>query len=46
MIMMDFNMAGFKAFRKFQIKLPNAACQAMSKPRATFFVGLLNGLMP
>jgi sulfite exporter TauE/SafE/plastocyanin domain-containing protein/copper chaperone CopZ len=46
MIMMGFNMAGFKAFRKFQIKLPNAACRAMSKPRAPFFVGLFNGLMP
>jgi sulfite exporter TauE/SafE/copper chaperone CopZ len=46
MIMMGFNMAGFKAFRKFQIKLPNMACKAMSKPRAPFFVGLLNGLMP
>ncbi|MEH7494268.1 urease accessory protein UreH domain-containing protein [Neobacillus niacini] len=46
MIMMGFNMAGFKAFRKFQIKLPNVSCRAMSKPRAPFFVGLLNGLMP
>lgn len=46
MIMMGFNIAGFKAFRKFQIKLPNAACRTMSKPRAPFFVGLLNGLMP
>ncbi|WHX99273.1 sulfite exporter TauE/SafE family protein [Neobacillus sp. DY30] len=46
MIMMGFNMAGFKAFRKFHIKLPNVACRAMSKPRAPFFVGLLNGLMP
>jgi sulfite exporter TauE/SafE/plastocyanin domain-containing protein/copper chaperone CopZ len=46
MITMGFNMAGFKAFRKFQIKLPNVACRAMSKPRAPFFVGLLNGLMP
>jgi sulfite exporter TauE/SafE/plastocyanin domain-containing protein/copper chaperone CopZ len=46
MVMMGFNMAGFKAFRKFQIKLPNAACRAMSKPRAPFIVGLLNGLMP
>ena len=46
MIMMGFNMAGFKAFRKFQIKLPNFACKAMSKPRAPFFVGFLNGLMP
>ena len=46
MIIMGFNIAGLKAFRKFQIKLPNVACTAMSKPRAPFFVGLLNGLMP
>lgn len=46
MIMMGFNMAGFKAFRKIQIKLPNVACRAMCKPRAPFFVGFLNGLMP
>jgi sulfite exporter TauE/SafE/plastocyanin domain-containing protein/copper chaperone CopZ len=46
MIMMGFNMAGFKAFRKIQIKLPNMACKEMSKPRTPFFVGLLNGLMP
>ncbi len=46
MIMMGFNMAGFKAFRKIQIKLPNAACRALGKTRAPFFVGLLNGLMP
>jgi sulfite exporter TauE/SafE len=46
MIMMGFNMAGFKAFRKLQIKLPNVACRAMRKPRTPFFVGLLNGLMP
>ncbi len=46
MIMMGFNMSGFKAFRKFQIKLPNFSCKAISKPRAPFFVGLLNGLMP
>jgi sulfite exporter TauE/SafE/plastocyanin domain-containing protein/copper chaperone CopZ len=45
MIIMGFNMAGFRAFRKFQIKLP-AACAAMSKPRTPFLVGLLNGLMP
>jgi sulfite exporter TauE/SafE/plastocyanin domain-containing protein/copper chaperone CopZ len=46
MIMMGFNMAGFKAFRKFQVKMPNVASKAMSTPRAPFFVGLLNGLMP
>lgn len=46
MIMMGFNMAGFKAFRKLQIKLPIVACKAINKHRAPFFVGLLNGLMP
>lgn len=46
MVMMGFNMAGFKAFRKFQIKLPNIACKAMGKPKAPFLVGLFNGLMP
>jgi sulfite exporter TauE/SafE/plastocyanin domain-containing protein/copper chaperone CopZ len=46
MIIMGFNMAGFRAFRKFQIKLPAIACRAMSKPRTPFIVGLLNGLMP
>jgi sulfite exporter TauE/SafE len=45
MIIMGFNMAGFKAFRKLQIKLPNVACRAMRKPRTPFFVGLLYGLM-
>lgn len=48
MIIMGFNMAGFRAFRKFQIKLPTPVCNLMSKPRAKtpFFVGLLNGFMP
>jgi sulfite exporter TauE/SafE/plastocyanin domain-containing protein/copper chaperone CopZ len=46
MIMMGFNMAGFSAFRKFQIKLPNFACKARSGSRAPFIVGLLNGFMP
>ncbi|MDQ1001546.1 sulfite exporter TauE/SafE [Neobacillus niacini] len=32
MIIMAFNMAGFKAFRKLQIKLPNVACRAWNSP--------------
>lgn len=46
MIMMGFNMAGFRAFRKFHIKLPQFACKAKNKAGSPFIVGLLNGLMP
>ena len=46
MIMMGFNMAGFSAFRKFNIKLPHAACKVKNKSGSPFIVGLLNGLMP
>lgn len=46
MIMMGFNMAGFSAFRKFQIKLPHFACRVKNKSGSPFVVGLLNGLMP
>jgi sulfite exporter TauE/SafE/plastocyanin domain-containing protein/copper chaperone CopZ len=48
MVMMGFNMAGFKAFRKIQIKLPTPVCKMMStkKPKTPFFVGLINGFMP
>lgn len=46
MIMMGFNMSGFSAFRKFQIKLPASVCKIQSKPRTPFLVGFLNGLMP
>jgi sulfite exporter TauE/SafE/plastocyanin domain-containing protein/copper chaperone CopZ len=46
MIMMGFNMAGFKAFRKFQIRLPHAACKAKNSSGSPFVVGLLNGFMP
>ncbi|WP_040208115.1 urease accessory protein UreH domain-containing protein [Neobacillus jeddahensis] len=48
MIMMGFNMAGFKFFRKFQLKLPTPVCKMINTPRAKapFFVGLLNGFMP
>lgn len=46
MIIMGFNMAGFKAFRKFHIKLPGAVCKVKNKSGSSFVVGLLNGLMP
>lgn len=46
MIMMGFNMAGFSAFRKFQIKLPHFVCKAKNTSGSPFIVGLLNGLMP
>ncbi|WML40528.1 sulfite exporter TauE/SafE family protein [Neobacillus sp. OS1-2] len=48
MVMMGFNMAGFKAFRKVQFKLPSSAIKMLtkSKPKTPFFIGMLNGLMP
>lgn len=46
MIMMGFNMAGFSVFRKFNIKLPTAACKVKNKSGSPFIVGILNGLMP
>jgi len=46
MVMMGFNMAGFKMFRKFQIKLPKAMCKTKNKSGSPFIVGFLNGLMP
>ncbi len=46
MIIMGFNMAGFSAFRKFQIKLPSLGCKVKNKSKSPFIVGILNGLMP
>jgi len=46
MIMMGFNMTGFKLFRRFQIKLPHAMCKIKNKSGSPFIVGFLNGLMP
>ncbi len=48
MIVMGFNMAGFKAFRKLQIKLLAPVCSLKSIPKAKtpFLVGILNGFMP
>lgn len=46
MIIMGLNMAGFSLFRRFNIKLPWAACKVKQKPKTPFLVGMLNGLMP
>ncbi|NLM36094.1 MAG: heavy metal transport/detoxification protein [Clostridiales bacterium] len=46
MLIMGLNMVGFKAFRRFQIRLPYSACKVKSKSDSAFIVGLLNGLMP
>jgi len=46
MVIMGLNMAGFSAFRKFNIKLPWSSCRVKNKPKAPFLVGMLNGLMP
>lgn len=46
MIIMGLNMAGFKAFRSFQIKLPASACKVKNKSNSPFIVGILNGFMP
>jgi len=48
MIVMGFNMAGFKAFRKLQLKLPTSVLKLLGKPKpkTPFFVGIFNGLMP
>ncbi|GKX65709.1 sulfite exporter TauE/SafE family protein [Inconstantimicrobium mannanitabidum] len=46
MIIMGLNMAGFSAFRKFNIRLPWSSCSVKKKPKTPFLVGMLNGLMP
>ncbi|GIM28049.1 heavy metal-associated domain-containing protein [Clostridium polyendosporum] len=46
MIIMGFNLAGFKAFRGFSIKLPWSNCSSNNKSTKPFIVGLLNGFMP
>lgn len=46
MIIMGLNMSGFGIFRKINLKLPWSACKVKKKPKAPFFVGMLNGLMP
>lgn len=47
MVIMGFNMSGFKTFREFSIKLPWANCKNNSKKiKSPFIVGMLNGFMP
>lgn len=46
MIVMGFNMAGFKIFRKIHIKSPLSTCKAKAKSGSPFIVGILNGFMP
>lgn len=46
MIIMGLNLAGFKIFRGFQIRLPYSTCKTRSKSNSAFIVGFLNGLMP
>ncbi|WP_238884384.1 sulfite exporter TauE/SafE family protein [Clostridium sp. YIM B02551] len=46
MIMMGFNISGFKLFRWFNIKIPSLSCKSKNKFRSPFIIGFLNGLMP
>ncbi|OPJ55734.1 sulfite exporter TauE/SafE family protein [Clostridium oryzae] len=46
MIIMGLNMLGFKAFRKFHLRLPAAVYKIKGKAHSSFIVGFLNGLMP
>ena len=46
MVVMGLNIYGFKAFRRFNIKLPWSSCKVSSKKNTPFIVGLLNGFMP
>lgn len=46
MILMGLNIGGFKAFRKYSIRLPWAVNTGSDRKRAPLVVGLLNGLMP
>lgn len=46
MVIMGLNLYGFKAFRKFSVKLPWNGCNSQKKSRNPLIVGLLNGFMP
>lgn len=46
MIIMGFNMSGFKLFRGINLKLPFSKCNNKDKGTRPFIVGLLNGFMP
>ncbi|WP_426349912.1 sulfite exporter TauE/SafE family protein [Alloiococcus sp. CFN-8] len=46
MIIMGFNLAGFKLFRGINLKLPKSSCKEKDNGKSPFIVGLLNGFMP
>ena len=46
MVIMGLNIYGFKALRRFNIKLPWSNCGVSNKKNTPFIVGLLNGFMP
>lgn len=46
MIIMGLNMSGFSMFRKLNLKFPISMCSIKRKPKAPFFIGILNGFMP
>lgn len=46
MVIIGLNIYGFKALRRFNIKLPWSSCKVSSKKNTPFIVGLLNGFMP
>ena len=46
MVIMGLNLYGFKALRRFSIKLPWSNCNSQKKSRNPLIVGLLNGFMP
>ena len=46
MIILGLNMAGFRMFRRFNLKMPWSPCEAKMKTKTPFLVGILNGLMP
>lgn len=46
MIIMGFNMSGFKLFRGINLKLPFSNCKSSNKKSSPLIVGLLNGFMP
>lgn len=46
MIIMGFNMSGFKLFRGITLKLPFTKLHNKKKSSSPFIVGLLNGFMP
>lgn len=46
MVIMGLNLYGFKALRRFSIKLPWNCCNSQKKSRNPLIVGFLNGFMP